>query len=131
MYWLLFKYQRNYDLPYTKEQIYSRCLSWLNTPSGKLSKQDVYNDLNKKLLSVILKVKIDSTEFILYSEFKLSIECLDKQYRVIIEDFTFSYYDTDVLRTVRFKMESEEEWNLIKPYVLKILEHLNKFVAGE
>ncbi|MCB0281297.1 MAG: DUF4468 domain-containing protein [Calditrichae bacterium] len=131
MYWLLFKYQRNYDLPFSREEIYNRCLNWLNTPSAKLSKQDIYNDLVKKLLSAVLKVKIDSSEIVLYSEFKLTIECLDQKYRVIVEDFTFSYYDTDVLRTIRFKMESEDEWNLIKPYILKILEHLLKFATGE
>jgi hypothetical protein len=129
MYWLLFKYQRNFNVPLKQDAIYRRCLTWLKAPSGKLDKQDVHSDLNHLMLTALLKIKIDATEYVLHSEFKLTIECLEMQYRIIMEDFTFSYYDTDSLKTIKFKMESEDEWNVIQPYVEKISDNLFKYVS--
>lgn len=129
MYWLLFKYQRNFAVPLDQETIYKRSLTWLRAPAGTLTKEDVFSDPANFRLNAKLKVKIDATEYVLHNEFKFAIECFNQKYRITIEDFTFSYYDTSALKTIKFKMESEDEWNLIKPYIEKIAENLYKYIS--
>ena len=128
MYWLLFKYQRVHNISFSQENIYKKCFEWLKTPSAKIYKQVDFNDLNHSKLIAKLRVKLDAIEYVLHCEFKCTILCFEKKYQLTIEDFTFSYFDTESIKTIKFKMESEDEWNLIEPYIEKINLDILNFV---